>query len=169
MTPGQLGRAGRTVLAVPCIYLDTRVPQPSPTLWDFSEFNIGGFPVSQALSVCWLHKAMEGKRTWPWEANERARSASTSPFPNCFCKQHLEQKRLCTDWLCQSPQPLNRPGLRGAPHSCTSRKGLTGSAWRLQPQKPIVLQQSPPPHPGRPCGEPHQKAQAGVSGLLASL
>lgn len=73
MTPGQLGRAGRTVLAVPCIYLDTRVPQPSPTLWDFSEFNIGGFPVSQALSVCWLHKAMEGKRTWPWEANEEGK------------------------------------------------------------------------------------------------
>lgn len=61
------------------------------------------------------------------------RRAGMHPHPH-FSDYHLEQKKmLCMGLLYQSPrspQPSNRPGLGGALHSYTSRKGLTGSAWR---------------------------------------
>lgn len=55
------------------------------------------------------------------------------PHPR-FLDYHLEQKKMLRIGLLyqspRSPHPSHRPGLGGAPHSYTSRKRLTGSAWR---------------------------------------
>lgn len=92
------------------------------------------------------------------------------PHPH-FSDYHLEQKKMrCIGLLYQSPRsphPSNKPGLGDAPHSYTSRKGLTGSAWRpaateahCSPAGPLPLIQEDPPR------EPLQKDQVPVVSRL---
>lgn len=121
-------------------------------------------------------RSLGGERTWPWAAMRRARSASTSPFPNHFCKQHLGQQRLCVlacyvHPLTPPPPPAPVPQQARPPRRCpqlplqerVNRKRLAPCSHRSSLFSSSRL---PRPHPGRPCGEPLQKVRAGVSRCL---
>lgn len=75
--------------------------------------------------VPWLHNPQppRGKEPGPG----RPRSGSTSPFPITFASTW--NRKDAVYWLVLSILSCSS-SLRGAPCSYTSRKGLTGSAWR---------------------------------------
>lgn len=141
--------------------------------WGFSELRVEGVPVSLAGSPGCTLQPWRGKNLALGGHEEGKVCIHITISQSLLQTAPGTEKALCIGLLCPSPHsppspPPSRPGLRGAAHSCPSRKGLTGSAWRPAATEahcspaaasPSLIQEDP-------VGSPFKRSRPGVSRCL---